>query len=420
MKRKIVVSTLIGYNFIEINANVEINNELVCIFNKNEKLKNQLSGNNFIKSSIKEIENNLSIKVEYINLILDDFSLPNSLTSIDTKILNKTFQNFKNSSITLNENNYWEFQTSIKNDIDNYEKMKLISLIPLKFVIKNKYDEEELNYSEFPIGKQTSKISCSFCAKYISSEFYKQINILFESINIKFDNILLLSQLSLYKFNKQISNKLTFTIDIQAKKSMLITSLSKIVINKNDLSFSYNDLVNRFSNTHNISRDDALNLIKIYGDSVVNSYSDTNEIIYLTSEDDNCITKNDLIKVIKSFLKTLSLEVKQIIEQKIDKESVYDINIVGKLENVSDIGLYCSKYMQTKNIISNTTNNQTYYQWNKSYQTHINLLKFINVIDKKIRPLFFESNRQNILSNPSKKQSLFKKIQKRSQNIVLI
>lgn len=422
MSKQIITSVLVSEKFIKISATNKTDNDLVCIYNQKRSLNNLDEGKVFLDESIKEISKITNSKVQDINLIFDDFSLSNNYLNAQIKVLNKTFKNFKKSLVVLNEANYWEFQSSIKKEIEiNIENasMKLIQLTPLKFTIKSNSNLETNNtFSEFPIGKQVSEISCYFCAVFISNKSFDKIIEVFDWLDIRFNNITFLSQLSPYKFRGNISDKLTFTFDIEEKKSILVTSINKIVVATNELRFSFNDLVNKISKDFNISEKIAINLIKTKCKNIAKNDESLDEIIHLTN-DDQSITRKNLVNTIKSFLKTLSTEIYQIIDNKSNIDMDYDINIVGKLEKLEDVDLYCSKYLKTQNVMSNKHSFENFMDWNKKNRTIMNLNKFINVVDEKIKSNTLNNKNNKKQTIEKERKILLKQLKRRNQKVVL-
>lgn len=425
MSRKIVTSFLIGKNYLEVIANEMIDNNCICLHNdrkeSSDSKNRQVVFSSFIKKSIQEIEEKTLLKLEKINLIFDDYTLDKNL-QFETKILDKTFQfNKTKNSIPLSEKNYWEFQNSVKNDLlkdKNNQSQKLISLIPNKFLTKDFQQIKNESFSEFPNGKLVSEIKCYFSASYIANNFYEDILNIFSLVNIKFDNIILLSHLSFYKFNGMISNKLTFTLDIQNEKSVLLTSINKIVISTNQLKFSFYDLVEKVSKDFNISKEIANNLLLTYGKvDIKEDDKKINDIIYVLNDNHHFITLKDLQNCIKSFLKTITIEAKKIIEMKLDKYDEFDINIVGKMEKIEHIDLYCAKYFCSKNVISNSKNNEMFYNWNHSYRTNKSLIRYADIVLSKIESLSFVKN--NKTQNVIKKQNVFKFGKKKLQMAII-
>ena len=410
----IIVSVTIGFNYLKINASQTIENHSICLFSQKQEFNALETAQNFIKDSLATIEKKTMTKVEQINLIFDDFSLKN--LEIKNKVLDKTFVNFKNNSITLDESTYLEFQNSIKRDVmedPNYQSKKLITLMPLKFNVKDDAKNINESFTDFPLGKQVSKISCSFSATFIANDLYQKIMALFAKTDVKFNQTLVASQLSFYKFNGSVSDKLTFTLDIENHRSLLITTINKVVIARDELKFSYNDLVEKVSKSHNISLEIAHNLIQNYGFIYSANNDDPNDVIYLNQEDCS-ITKKGLQSLIKSFLKTLSIEAREIISLKSNHNEIdFDVNMLGKLENISNIDDYCGKYLHVKSIINSGKHANNFNSWNPAYQDHNALIKLAKVINNKIQPIY---HIQQTALIQSKKTISFKMNKKRVQN----
>ena len=414
MKNPVIVSVTIGLNYLKINASQTIDENLIGIFSKKEEFNNLESGQNFIKNSLALIETKVMNPINEINLILDDFSLRN--LEIKNKVLDKTFVNFKNNRITLDQKTYVDFQNSIKRDViedKNYANKKLITLVPLKFSIKDDLKNINESFTNFPIGKEVTKISCSFAATFVDDHLYNKIMSLFSKANIQFNQIIVASQLSFYKFNGSISDKLTFTLDIQKHKSLLVTTVNKVVIARDELTFSYNDLVEKISKHYNITLKIADNLIQNYGFIFSSVNDNLNDVIYLNN-DDCLITKKELQNLIKSFLKTLSIEVRDLIDTKSHHNEIdFDVNILGKLENINNIDSYCGKYLQVKSIINNGKYANNFFNWNKLYSNHNALIKLNDIISSKVEPVY-QMKELPIMQN--RRTLAFKLNKKRIQN----
>lgn len=414
MKNPVIVSITIGLNYLKINASQTIDENSIGIFSKKEEFNNLESGQDFIKSSLALIETKVMNPINEINLILDDFSLRN--LEIKNKVLDKTFVNFKNNRITLDQKTYVDFQNSIKRDViedKNYANKKLITLVPLKFSIKDDLKDINESFTNFPIGKEVTKISCSFAATFVDDHLYNKIMSLFSKANIQFNQIIVASQLSFYKFNGSISDKLTFTLDIQKHKSLLVTTVNKVVIARDELTFSYNDLVEKISKHYNISLKIADNLIQNYGFIFSSVNDNLNDVIYLNN-DDCLITKKELQNLIKSFLKTLSIEVRNFIDTKSHHNEIdFDVNILGKLENINNIDSYCGKYLQVKSIINNGKYANNFFNWNKLYSNHNALIKLNDIISSKVEPVY-QIKELPIMQN--RRTLAFKLSKKRIQN----
>ena len=414
MKNPVIVSVTIGLNYLKINGSQTIDENLIGIFSKKEEFNNLESGQDFIKNSLALIETKTMNSINKINLILDDFSLKN--LEIKNKVLDKTFVNFKNNRIRLDQKTYFDFKNSIKRDViedKNYANKKLITLVPLKFSIKDDLKNINESFTNFPIGKEVTKISCSFAATFVDEHLYNKIMSLFAKTNITFKQIIIASQLSFYKFNGSISDKLTFTLDIQKHKSLLVTTVNKVVIARNELRFSYNDLVEKISKNYNVGLKIADNLIQNYGFIFSSINDNLDDAVYLNN-DDCLITKKELQNLIKSFLKTLSIEVREIIDTKSHHNEIdFDVNILGKLENISNIDSYCGKYLEVKSIINNGKYASNFFSWNKIYNNHNALIKLNDIISSKVEPIY---EIKELPAIQSKKTLTFKLSKKRIQN----
>lgn len=422
------VSVIIGNDYVEIISHFQRLNENICLFNQRKCFNTSEEAPLFIQKSIEDIEIKSQLKVEKINVILDDFSFNENSFNFETKIFDKTFTIIKKKEkkmLPLNESNYWEFQNSIKEDIINDNNIKstkkMICLTPLKFTVKelnsDSNKEEDLNY--FPISKKVSEITCYFSATFIEKKTYENILKLFNLTNVKFDNIALLSQISFYKHIEKVSDSLTFSINIQNKKSLLLTSINQVVISINKLKYSFDDLVDKVAKEFNISVDDAKSLILIYGDiELGNDERELDRIIHITNDNSSHITKKELQNTIKSFLKTICIEANEIIKTKLNQNSNFNINIIGQLEKLLNVDQYCSKYFESKNVISNIVTNTEIINWKESYNVNVGLMNLIMIIYRKININNFERNKK--LSSSSRKSSVFSSMKfiKKPQTVI--
>lgn len=388
MQKALVVSILVGNNFLQVDATQRIEGVAVGIHSQYQEFINLFQGQQFLQEAISLIEQKVQRKVKEVNLIFDDFSLKN--LGIETKICNKTFLWSKDSTMVLNEQNYWDFHNFMEKELANQMQevgKKVLNLMPLKFVLQDPQTNQNQTFAEFPHGKVVKQISCVFSALTLPQKFYDQVQQLFSNLDLKFKTTLVASQLSLYQFQGVISNKLTFTINIKAKKTLLTTAINQVVVSRDELKFSYEDLVEKISKSFDLSGMIANNLVQRYGLVYSNNLAELSEIIYMSNED-NALTKRDLQNVIKSFLKTLSMEVKDLISRKLNNHGRhFDINIIGQLENIANIDLYCRKYLQAKNVVGNLKNATSFTNWNPTYQIHLALVKYLKIINDKIQPL---------------------------------
>ena len=89
MQKALVVSILVGNNFLQVDATQRIEGMAVGIHSQYQEFINLFQGQQFLQEAISLIEQKVQRKVKEVNLIFDDFSLKN--LGIETKICNKTF-----------------------------------------------------------------------------------------------------------------------------------------------------------------------------------------------------------------------------------------------------------------------------------------------------------------------------------------
>lgn len=395
LENKLNVSVVIKDTSIVVFANQLVKGKPVSIFNKKEVLTNFQVAKKFIKDSIEEIEFISEQKIESINLIFDDYSIKQNILKTTTKIIEETIE-FKTETI-ITKSHYIELFNSILKNNQNLKESKLISIIPFKFVFENELLKNK-NYSIFPFSQKVKWVKSFFTLSYISRDFYEKVIEIFDFRTISFKNIILLSQISLYKFNGNISDKLTFTLDIQKKQTILSTNVNQVTVAIDRLKYSLDDLINKIKEKFKIDSNEIKNIIYTYNFLNIKNKVDCDEVIFATGENDLQVTNNDINDVIKSFIKTISLAAREIIKVKTNSFSIdFDVNIVGRLEHIKNIDIYCSNHIGIRNVISNKNDQNSFYNWNKTFTIERSLNKFLDIIDLKIKDDIVEKPKQSSL-----------------------
>lgn len=414
-KNKLNVSVVLSDNSMTIFANQLIDNRPVNIFNKKELLTNFKVAKEFVVDSIRKIEIITETTIESINLIFDDYSIKSNILKNSTKIIEETIQ-FKTQT-SLSNMHYLELYNSVLKSNQDLSDLKLISIIPFRFSIENEISNSKI-YSKFPFRKKTDWIKCFFTLRYISRNFYEKTMELFDFQNIVFENVILLSQISSYKFNGFISDNLTFTLDIQKKETILSTNINQITIAVDKLNYSLNDLIIKIKNKYQINNEEVKNIIYTYNSLSIKEEVINDEIIFATGENELKVTKKDINDTIKSFIKTISSNAREVIKSKTNSFSIdFDLNIVGRLEHIKNIDIYCANHIGIKNVIANNKDQNSFYNWNKSFTIERALSKFIKIKNSKTNDDLMKRPKQSSLLFFNKK---YYSLKKKTMNLSLI
>lgn len=405
---KIEVNALFDNDAIKIVAISKSKAKQIFLHDEkiSKNIKNESEIKNRIKSIIKEIEEKTSTPIDKINIIFNDFMKNSEHLNIETKIIEETIL-FKEGKLLDLDSCKKIINSMIEKSKIRESNEELISLIPFRFIYLDE-NQIEREISTFPINKTITKLKVILSARYMNKEKFNKIISYFDLLDIKINNVVLESQLSIFESQETNSNyKMKFAISMQEEKTMLVSSSNNVVIKTDLLSISMNNLISKICNEFNVSAQEAKNIINCYGKNFGN-LENKNEYVYSSSNIDNnkIVSSKEVIEIVKSFLKTICEQANNIINERIENYNIKNIEVelVGELSNEFNVKDYCSKYFDKVNLcLENKVDN--IYNWSNSYMSLKKFHFYIEILNNKINPEVFyqeNENKNNIDSNSIK------------------
>ena len=382
MKQAVVVSLMIGADYVSISASECINGTFVRLYRTHQRLANLEAGREFIAQSLTTLGNKLPGAFSSINVILDDFSLKQ--LRVNYQLVAKMLVDSRPSTApVLQPSNYWTAYQTIHAELHQDQTTRgqqLVALVPITFSYAAGTRKTPEHSKTFPSGLAVRQVGCDFSAVSVDRDFYNRILAVFAKTKIQIGHVLVASQLGFYKPELHLKAPLCFNLEFATKKTVLLTVQNQVVINQQELRFTYSDLVEQLTQSYDISAEVAHNLIQNYGLIFATSETDLTEVIYLNHEN-SLVTRQGLQKVIKSFLKTICLQAKPLIQAALSSPDYdYEVVITGQLQILPHLSSYCQKYLKATRVVTSPATKL----WNPNYETEQALWHWLALLRTKI------------------------------------
>lgn len=343
--KEINTVVLFGKEKLIVNTIGTFKNKKYEIFSKTKnEIHDEKKVVNFLKECFSEIGKKVNAVVQKVDIIFETLSRLN----VNHQLIKHSFTKEEHEDSLLLTSSHLE--TAINSVKKHVETTKVneypIFVQPVEFFYSNRQGQE-VKTDFFPLEQAIENIECIFSITTIDRNCYlRTINLFQEKINVKVREIYTTANIATYLSQRRENGSFSFILQIENDFSNFIISKNGVAIKTHQLELNYSQLVSVISNSLHTSNQKARSLIASEG-KVTRDTSLLNRMILVNSE---AIKKSDdLIKIIKSFIKTVLERVEKIIiESKYNEFKIANsIQIIGKLEKIEGLTEYA------KNILPN-------------------------------------------------------------------
>ena len=375
MEKDVLVLIKISNKELSITAIEKFNWSNVKIFTDKITPVDSLTSIEFIKNSVKEIENLIVAKIEEVSVIYD----ATSFAKIKQKLISENISNLNNEEISK-----LHFDNSLKNVIkfykdDNSKEDIPILFQPFQFNITDEDNKVKI-YNELPIGKKAKKIETLFSVTTLAKNHYNSAIDICKKADLKISNIYSSSNVSPYILENGENKNVSVTMQVEKYYSNLIITNNGVTVVTKNLKYDFEDLCKKIAMEFRVSKKLVYELISNEG-IITKDIDRLNKIIFLKKN--MHIKAYQLTSIIKSFIKTLIEEVDTFIKTKHQALETYSLNVIGRIEGIKDMEEYCKTILPNNEIrVNNRPINYLLLEYNN--RPIFGLSKLLENMDKTI------------------------------------
>ncbi|MGL6124882.1 MAG: MAG3720 family protein [Metamycoplasmataceae bacterium] len=401
MEKDILVLMKIASNELSITAIEKSNSSNLELFFDTIVPEDSSSSIEFVKKSIKEIENLISAKIKEVSVIFD----ATSFARVKQKLISENISNFKNEEISKEH-----FESALEKVNEYYRNVNSKEDVPILFqpFQFNLTDEDDQvkKYTILPVGKKAKKLETLFSVTTLDRIHYESALNICKKSNLTITQIYTSSNVSPYILENDEQRNISIIMQIEKHYSNLIITNNGVTVVTKNLKYTFDDLCKKIAEEFKIAKKMVYELILNEG-IITKDKEKLNKIIFYKKN--MHIKAFQLTSILKSFIKTLIEEVDEFIKEKHKSLKTYTLNVIGRIEGIEEMEEYCKSILRNNNICVN--NRPINYLLLKYYnRPAFGLTKLLENINKTINVSSVDSNtKPNITSQKGWMKPLYKK-----------
>ena len=374
MEKEILVLMKISNKEISITAIEQFNSNNVEIFSDKDIPVDAATSIEFIKKSIKEIEQLVFAKIQEVSIIYD----ATSLAKIKQKLISENISNLNNEEISQKHyDNALKKVNDFYNQNENSQDDVPILFQPFQFNVTGEDDKVKVYY-ELPIGKKAKKIETLFSVTTLTKNHYNSALNICKKANLKISQIYSSSNVSPYILENEQRKNVSITMQVEKYYSNLIITNNGVTVVTKNLKYTFEDLCTKIASEFKVSKKLVYELIANEG-IITKDNEKLNRIIF--HKKNMHIKAFQLTAILKSFIKTLLEEVDEFIKTKHESLKAYTLNVIGRIEGIEKMEEYF-KTILPNNIICINMRPINYLLLNYNNRPIFGLTKLLENISK--------------------------------------
>ncbi len=346
MEKEILVLIKLSNKEMLITAIEKFNDSNIKIFSDSTNPIDNILTIKFIKDSIFKIEELILAKITSVSIIFD----ATHGAKIKQKLISEKISNLNKREIT--ESDYFDALTNMKKFYSSDNSKDYVSILfqPFQFKLIDNSDNSSKKYHELPIGKKADKLEILFSMTTLSTSYYNSIVDICSKADLNIAQIYSSSNANPYILENNKRGNTLVTLEVEKNYSNLIITKNGVTIVTKNLSYDYDNLVDKMAAEFKVSKKIVDDLIITEG-IITKDKELLNKVIFHKK---NIIIKAfQLTSILKSFIKTLIIEIDTFIKMNHELLKNYTLNIIGRIEKIVEIEEYCQSVLSNKKIFIN-------------------------------------------------------------------